>query len=321
MLYPLLFTPSYHYRIWAGNKLKENWNKDYAEKSVGESWEISSVKGFVSVLENGNLQGKNLNELIAEFKDKLVGTRVFTQFGMEFPLLIKFINAAEPLSVQVHPDDDYAKKHHQSFGKTEMWYILEAEKEAELIIGFTENTTKELYQKKLEEAKLETILQKVSVEKNDAIFIPAKRVHAIGKGITLAEIQQTSDITYRIYDYNRIEKNGKPRELHTKQALEVSDFSHIKEPKINYEKNKEGKTTVTKTNFFTTNRWKISDKTTLKISEESFTILICTEGEFTIKHLENEYFVEKGTTILLPSSLQNVIIIPKKKCEFLEVYV
>ena len=226
-LYPLKFTPIAKETIWGGNKLQQELNKDFSsERKIGESWEISGVTNDISVVANGELKGKNLSELIQEYAEQLLGKKNVQKFGSEFPLLIKFIDANDVLSIQVHPDDELAKERHNSFGKTEMWYVLGAEKESNLIVGFNQEVDQNLYQKKLKEGKLEEILNLEKVEKGSTYFIPAGRVHAIGKGILVAEIQQTSDVTYRIYDYNRKDDQGNTRELHTEWALDAIDYTY-----------------------------------------------------------------------------------------------
>lgn len=320
-LYPLLFEPSFHYRIWGGNRLK-NFGKNITEDKIGESWEISTVPGYVSLVSYGEYKGMSLQDLILKFKAELVGTNVYQKYENQFPLLIKFLDADAPLSVQVHPDDRYAQEHHNSLGKTEMWYILDAEKDAEIIIGFKERVNKDIYAKSVKEGTIENILRKIHPEKGDVFYIPSGRVHAMGKGITLAEIQQTSDITYRIYDYNRIDINGKPRELHTQQAMDVADFSFIENPGVNYDKKAENALLVNSP-YFTTSRYIIFGKSKkLKDLPESFRILICLEGECDIvSNSVDSVKIKKGQSILLPAVLKNIEIIPHVKTNILEVHI
>ena len=319
ILYPIQFKASFHYRIWGGNGLRDKLHKPFKEENIGESWEISTVPNFVSEVENGCLKGKNINDLIAEFGTDFLGTKVSGKFGKEFPLLIKYIDADAPLSVQVHPDDAFAQKHHKSFGKTEMWFIMETEPDAEIIIGFKKGTTKEMYQQKLEEGKLEDILETVQPEKGDVYYIPAGRVHAIGKGITLAEIQQTSDVTYRIYDYNRIDKDGKTRELHTEKALEVSDFNSIEEPRTLYSNTENKLVNVIESPFFNTSKLSFNQTFTTEFSAESFTIYICTNGNFSFEFQSEQYLVKKGETILIPACITDHKLIPEENAEVLMV--
>jgi mannose-6-phosphate isomerase len=323
-LYPLKFQPILKDKIWGGNKLKTVLNKNFSPlPNAGESWEISGVEGDISVVSNGNLAGNNLEELIEVYMGDLVGDHVYDQFGMEFPLLIKFIDANDVLSIQVHPDDELSKQRHNAFGKTEMWYVIEADKGSELIVGFNQEVDKAKYVAKLEEAKLEEILNNEPVKKGSCFFIPAGRVHAIGKGILLAEIQQTSDVTYRMYDWNRTDDAGNPRELHTKLAVDAIDYSFEKKYRTDYE------TEINKTNelvrcpYFTTNRLEFDKQIEKDYSQlDSFVIYMCLDGGFTIES-EGGITTEviKGETVLIPAELENVVLFPKGKTEILEVYI
>jgi mannose-6-phosphate isomerase len=319
-LYPLKFKPIAQYRIWGGNKLNSILPKENQIENLGEIWSLSGVPGNVSKVESGGLKGKNLNELISEFKEKLTGKKVFEKFGTEFPLLIKFIDAAKPLSVQVHPNDEIAKKRHNSFGKSEMWYIMEAEKNAELIIGFKEEITKENYSKHLESNSLEEILNQIPVEKGDAVYIPAGRVHAIGAGIVLAEIQQTSDVTYRIYDYNRIDKDGKKRELHTDLALEAIDFNPVDEIKTSYNFIENQFNSLIETPYFQTKIYTGNEKISVKENDE-MRIYICTEGKVNFNTKENLTELNQYETLLIPAEIPDFEIEPKKHSTLIEVKV
>ena len=223
-LYPLTFTPIFKERIWGGEKLEKELHKPIHQPLIGESWEVSTVKGDISVIDNGALKGTSLQTLIEQAPEALLGRAVYKRFGTDFPLLIKFIDAAQDLSIQVHPDDALAKARHNSFGKTEMWYIMEADPNASIIIGFNRNVSKEEYQSHLENKTLSQLLNYEKVSHGDMFFIPAGKIHAIGAGVLLAEIQQTSDITYRVYDFDRKDKHGNYRELHTELALDAIDF-------------------------------------------------------------------------------------------------
>ena len=308
-LYPLKFNPVYSYRIWGGNKLKTVLNKDYNQDSIGESWEISDVENNETLVSEGALKGKSLKELISEFKGELVGKNVYETFGNDFPLLIKFIDAKTPLSIQVHPSNELAKERHNSFGKNEMWYVMEAEKDAELIIGFNQKTDKENYQKHLNNSTLTEILNIEKVVSGDTFYIPTGRIHAIGAGVLLAEIQQTSDITYRIYDYNRVDKiTGDKRELHTDLALSAIDFNHYKDYGTVYSKtlnvnNKLVNSPYFKTCFIHINGEQLSrDLTTI----DSFVIYICVEGQLEITCKNQNYKLRKGETILIPAKINSL---------------
>jgi len=226
-LYPIKFQPILKDKIWGGPRLKDILNKSTESDKCGESWEISSVQGNLSIVRNGFLTGNNLQELIEVYMGDLVGDKIYSLFGIEFPLLIKFIDANDILSVQVHPDDELARVRHDAYGKTEMWYIIDAEENAELIAGFNRDLNRETYIRHLQGKTLKEILNFEKVRKGDVFFTPAGRVHAVGAGILLAEIQQTSDITYRIYDWERVDDKGNPRELHTELALDALDFKFI----------------------------------------------------------------------------------------------
>ncbi len=222
-LYPLKFKPILKDKIWGGAKLRDVLGKKASDKA-GESWEISSVEGDISIVENGFLAGNSLLEVAEVYMGDLVGDSIFDRFGVEFPLLIKFIDAADFLSVQVHPDDAMARERHNSYGKTEMWYIVESD-QGELIAGFNRKLDREQYLRHFNGGSLKEILNHEAVAPGDIYFMPAGRIHAIGPGVLLAEIQQTSDVTYRIYDWDRIDDQGNPRELHTDLALDAIDFS------------------------------------------------------------------------------------------------
>lgn len=317
-LYPLKFKPIAQYRIWGGNKLNAAVPTDLQMDNLGEIWCLSGVPGNVSQVENGELKEKNLNELIEIYEGELVGKKIWKKFGKEFPLLIKFIDAAHPLSVQVHPDDEQAKRLHGSFGKSEMWYVMDAEKDSELIIGLNEGISKEDYETHLRSGTLEEILHKVRVEKGDAVYIPAGRIHAIGAGIVLAEIQQTSDITYRIYDYNRIEKDGKKRELHTDLALQAIDFSPIEEVKTDYNLVENQFNKLIDSPYFETKIFSGNKEIPVKGNDE-MRIYICTEGsvKFLTSHSKTELW--KYQSLLMPAGISDYELQPDGMCNLIEV--
>ncbi len=320
-LYPLKFHPIVKEAIWGGNQLERLLNKDTGNhKKAAESWEISGVMGDISVVLNGPLQGNNLQELIEVYMGDLVGDSVYDKFGIEFPLLIKFIDANDILSIQVHPNDKLSEKRHKAFGKTEMWYVLNAEKDSFLITGFNKEINKEIYLDHFNQKKLPEILNYEKVYKGDVFYIPAGRIHAIGPGILLAEIQQTSDVTYRIYDWDRVDKNGKGRELHTELALEAIDFRHVDKYKTSYEANTNETSLLVSSPYFTTNILsfdKIIDKDYVKT--DSFVIYMCMEGAFSL-HFNSEILeISKGETVLLPASLNEFRLEPIEKTTLLEI--
>ncbi len=323
-LYPIKFAPILKDKIWGGHKLESELNKTIEPlPNAGESWEISGVPGDVSVVSNGFLKGNTLNEILEIYMGDLVGDKVFQKFGHEFPLLIKFIDANDVLSIQVHPDDELAEKRHNSFGKTEMWYVVQADKGASLISGFAEKVDKDTYLEKLEVNELESILASHEVSPGDAFFIPAGRVHAIGKGILLAEIQQTSDVTYRIYDFNRKDDQGNGRELHTEEALDAIDYSLQKELKTDYSVELNQSSEIVKCDYFKTNVLEL-DKAIDKdfYGLDSFLIYMCVDGEVEITYGDDKKeLLTKGETVLIPSELRNIGLVPKDTSRLLEVYV
>ncbi len=321
-LYPLKFHPIPKYRIWGGKKIKTILNKDFNEDNIGETWEISGVNGDETVVSEGALKGQTLKKLIETYKQHFIGENPYQHFGNEFPLLIKFIDAKLPLSIQVHPNDELAKERHNSFGKNEMWYVMEADKSAELIVGFNKESSKNEFQHKLENAEILEILNIVKVSEGDTFYIPAGRIHAIGSGVLLAEIQQTSDVTYRVYDYDRVDpKTSKKRELHVDLALDVIDYSFHDEYKTAYEKTKNKFNTLVhspyfKTNFIEITSELIKDYTLL----DSFVIYICVDGNFEVDYDNQTYNVQKGETILLPAAI-SLVVLKSDYAKILEVYI
>jgi mannose-6-phosphate isomerase len=324
-LYPLKFTPIFKERIWGGNKLETCFGKNLNGKTtIGESWELSAVEGDVSVVSNGCLEGNDLQELIEIYMDDLVGEKVYRKFGTEFPLLIKFIDANDDLSIQVHPDDKKSKERHNAYGKTEMWVALDDAETPKLITGFNQDTDRDTFLKKLEDNTLTDLFNYEQVKKGDAFFVPAGRVHAICAGNLIAEIQQTSDVTYRIYDYNRVDKDGKGRELHLDWSLDVMDYKKVKDPKVSYAPEVNKPVELVSCNYFTTNRLDLSLPVKRDYySFDSFVILICTDGKCIVGGAGEEAVeIVKGDTVLIPAALNDIEIKPiGGKVELLEVYI
>jgi mannose-6-phosphate isomerase len=322
MLYPLKFSPILKDKIWGGTKLKSLFNKAAQTDKLGESWELSGYEGDESVVTNGLLAGNNLTELIEIYMGELVGDTIYDQFGLSFPLLFKLIDANENLSIQVHPGDEVAAERHNSYGKTEMWYVLQADPDGKLIIGFKEDCSKDDYLDALDNDKVEDLLQKVPVKKGDVFFIPAGLVHAIGKGVVVAEIQQSSDITYRIYDYKRTDDQGNERELHTEQALDVINFSASKQPGTNYQPLLNEITPLVNCDYFTTNMLKFDHAVTRNYATlDSFVAYMCLEGDFVIDFAGEKTIINKGDTVLIPASIDELGLIPEGNVTLLEVYV
>jgi mannose-6-phosphate isomerase len=323
-LYPLKFTPIYKDKIWGGNKINSVLNKDFGNlPNCGESWEISGVEGNISVVSNGFLAGNTLEELIEVYMSDLVGEKVFEKFGIEFPLLIKFIDANDDLSIQVHPGDEMAAERHNSYGKTEMWYVLQADPGSKLQSGFNQAVDEDKYLFKLEHNELTDILNFEEVKSGDVFFIPAGRVHAIGKGILLAEIQQTSDVTYRIYDYDRRDNMGNPRELHTELALGAIDYTLSPEYKTNYQAKLNSSVELASCKYFTTNVLELNKPIEKDYNNvDSFVIYICVDGELLIETESGCESLKKGETILIPATIENVQLKPQSaSVKLLEVYI
>lgn len=321
-LYPLKFTPISKYRIWGGNKLNTVLNKGFEGDNNGESWEISDVKGDETKVANGAFKGKTLKELINEYKGEFLGDKVYRNFGSDFPLLIKFIDAKTPLSIQVHPHDHIAKERHNSFGKNEMWYIMDADDDAEIIVGFNTTLDKKKYTEYLENNKVLEVLNTVNTKAGDAFNIPTGRVHAIGAGVLLAEVQQTSDITYRIFDYNRVDKTtGKERELHNDLALDVIDFEVHDSYKENYETDKNTVNKLIHSPYFKSDIIPLEDRLQRDYSKkDSFVILICVEGNLSFDALDDTYSLRKGECMLIPASINFLELNPTEKSKLLEIY-
>ncbi|MRX38686.1 mannose-6-phosphate isomerase [Flavobacterium sp. LC2016-23] len=316
--YPLQFDPILKERIWGGEKLKTILNKPIVSKITGESWELSTVEGDVSVVSNGSLKGKSLMDLIEEMPKEILGTKVYERFGKQFPLLFKYLDAREDLSIQVHPNDKLAKERHNSFGKTEMWYVTQADPEARIIVGFKENSSKEEYLKHLNDKTLVSILDDVKAKPGDVFFLETGTVHAIGAGLVVAEIQQTSDITYRLYDFDRKDAEGNTRELHVDLALDAINYNKVETQK-KYETKTNVSNTVVDCPYFTTNFIPLEDKVAVSKTGETFTVYMCIEGSFEIEYDGFKQSYSKGDTVLVPAEINAFIL--TGKASILEIYI
>lgn len=322
MLYPLKFQPILKDKIWGGNKLKSIFNKAAESDKLGESWELSGYENDESVITNGFLAGNNIAELIEIYMGELVGEKNFDEFGHTFPLLFKLIDANQNLSIQVHPNNEVAIERHNTLGKTEMWYVVDADEDGKLVIGFSKDCTQEEYLEALENDQVENLLQSITVKKGDVFFIPAGLVHAIGKGVVIAEIQQSSDITYRIYDYKRVDDNGNERELHTEQALDVIDFKASINPKTSYKVVENQISPLISCEYFTTNMLKFDKAITRNYGNiDSFVVYMCLEGSFVLICNDEKLNVNKGETILIPACINEIDLIPDNLAILLEVYI
>ena len=323
-LYPLKFKPIFHEKIWGGNRIKSVLNKDFGSiLNCGESWEISAVEGFVSEVANGFLAGNDLNELVEIYMGDLVGEKVYQKYGNEFPLLLKFIDAANNLSVQIHPNDKIAKERHKAYGKSEMWYVVDTEDESYINSGFNQPVTKEKFIDFFSRGKLMDLLRFDKVSPDDVYFIPAGRVHSIGKGVLLAEIQQTSDVTYRIYDFDRKDTKGNSRELHTGWAVDAINYDFKEDYKTHFTAEKNISTELVRCDYFTTNILKFDKELDKDYNHiDSFIIYMNLEGDFLINYDKGSELVKKGETVLIPACLETLRLIPVSgQAKTLEIYI
>ncbi len=323
LLGPLKFLPLYKNKIWGGNKIKDILKYDYSPlPNCGEVWALSAMEGNESVVAEGPLEGNTLNELLEIYMTDLVGEDVFEIYQNDFPLLIKFIDANDWLSIQVHPNDELAQARGLERGKTEMWYIIQADKNAKLIKGFAKDLSKTEYQNRLYNKTLKDVMNYIPVNKGDAFYIDAGNVHALGPGILLTEIQQSADTTYRIYDWDRVDKNGNSRKLHVQEALEAIDFKAEKEGKIDYHIHKNQSMPMVDEQYFTTNILTL-DTAIEKNYEElrSFVIYIITDGKMVLKSENTNMNLGIGDVVLLPAITNKIELHPLSEATLLEVYI
>ncbi|MDP4277015.1 MAG: class I mannose-6-phosphate isomerase [Bacteroidota bacterium] len=344
--YPLKFEPILKHIIWGGSEICRFKKLAVKESGIGESWEISQVPGSVSIVANGSLAGKSLTELIEAWPDELMGKKVHARFGDEFPLLIKFIDAQDNLSIQVHPDDKLARSRHNSFGKTEMWYVIGSKPGSKLISGFSKPIDAAEYERRIADSTIEEVLQHHEVKAGDVFFIPAGRVHAIGAGIFVAEIQQSSNITYRLYDYNRKDAQGKGRELHTELAKDAIDYQLYDQLKTTYRSLENEAEPLVSCPYFTTSRIQLkaacSQIETVVVngieqqvpmtetmemdrdysSLDSFVIYVCMQGEGSIEYGDGLSLpISQGESVLLPATLKQTTLRTDSSILLLETYI
>lgn len=326
MLYPLKFKPRIKERIWGGSAILRKKGKATArlakDKPYGESWDLSSVKGDVSVVANGMLKGNNLEEIIEVYMGDLVGESIFERYGLEFPLLIKYLDCQDRLSVQVHPDDALAEERHNSYGKTEAWYVVDCKPGAAIYLGFKNlDITREEYIAAVSESRLEELLNRVEVAPGDVFFIPAGTVHALGTGLEVVEVQQTSDITYRIYDWDRVDASGKGRELHTALAVDAIDFEADAELlHKRYNLPKGGESTVITSPYFTMTLHDVDNHKTLDRSYlDSFVVYIALRGSAKIVADGVEETIVEGEVVLVPAEVNEITF--EGDARIMEVYI
>ncbi len=316
MLYPIKFKSIYKQKVWGGEKIKSLKNDNSIPEKCGESWEISGVEGDVSIVENGFMKDNTLEELIEVYLGDLVGDKVFEKFGYEFPILVKIIEARENLSVQVHPNDTVAAERHDSRGKSEIWYILESEKDSKLITGFKNKTNFNELTDAIKNNTLDNIVNQPIIKSSEVYNIPAGRIHSLGKGNMILEIQQTSDVTYRLYDYGRTD-----RELHLELAKDVLDYKKSIKLTEDYERKPDNSNKILKSENFTLNFLPIMNNLEKDYYNiDSFVIYYCVKGELIIKTGEDITTLKTGETVLIPAMIKNVSLHPKTYTELIEVY-
>ncbi|MCK9255259.1 MAG: mannose-6-phosphate isomerase, class I [Bacteroidales bacterium] len=318
MLYPIKFKSIYKTKVWGGDKIKNLKSDKKTPDNCGEAWEISAIQGDLSIVSNGFLKNNTIEEIIEIYMGEILGDKIFEKFGYEFPLLIKIIEAKENLSVQVHPNDETAKERHNARGKSEIWYILETDKNAKLVSGFSKSTNAEEFYNAVKQNSLEDLLNAVETKAGEVYYMPAGRVHSLGAGNLILEVQQTSDITYRIYDYGR-----KDRELHLDLAKDVIDYSKTEYLKSFFTKKPDSQNKIISNQFFTLNYLAIMNETQKNYYDlDSFVVYFCINGKVQIKTGSNKTeTLTKAETILIPATIKDVHIIPEVYSEIIEIYI
>lgn len=322
-LYPLTFEPLLKEIMWGGQDIRPFKGLEPSEQRIGESWEISHVEGNYSVVDRGALQGQNLDDLLRTYGDRLVGARVRARFGERFPLLIKFIDAQDNLSIQVHPDDKLGMARHGSFGKTEMWYVVKASPTARLYSGFRLQSSPEDYVDRIANGTIMDAMQEYKVEAGNVFFLPAGRVHAIGAGCFVAEIQQTSNITYRIYDFDRTDAEGNRRELHTELAKDAIDYTLQDDYRTHYESQPNVPTHLVTSQYFETNLLDLDTPIERDWSSlDSFVIYIVMEGALTLTDDAGQSVeLHQGQSVLIPAETRSLRLEPSPKCKLMETFI
>ncbi len=320
---PLKFEPILKTIVWGGEKIAPYKGIETQQKHIGESWELSGVAGNESIVADGPLKGKTIAQLVKEYKADLVGKHVYENTGDEFPLLIKFIDALTDLSIQVHPDDELAaKRHNGSKGKTEMWYVVDAEPGAHLLAGLTEKITPDEYAAKVADGTITDVLARYDVHPGDVFFLPAGRIHAICGGCFIAEIQQTSNITYRIYDYGRLGLDGKPREVHTELAKDAIDYTVYPDYRTHYSPEQNEEQEVVSCQYFTTSIYDLTLPYAKDLSAiDSFMVVMCLTGSGTIEVDGEEVPVHQGETVLIPATADDICFVPDGSMKVLTSYI
>ncbi len=321
-LYPMKFTPISKHRIWGGMKLNSYYRHDFEDTSIGETWDISALGDDDSEIANGFLEESTLSEAVEVYMEELLGEKVYKTYGLDFPLLVKLLDAEDKLSVQVHPNDEMAMEQHGENGKMEMWYVMEAEEGAEIILGFNRHVTADEFQDRIANHTLNDVLKYLPVKKGDVINVPPGCIHAIGAGIVICEIQQSSDRTYRVYDYDRKDKDGNPRELHIDLAALAIDYDNWNHEKIRYNVGDNEITTLVDADCFTTSMMNLTDQKEYVAADiESFILLTCVDGHTTVCYGDEHLTITTGETLLVPATMEKLILVPTVPTKILETYI
>ena len=324
-LYPFLFEPNLHEVVWGGNQLRPYKGMTSSDEPIGESWEVSAVPSSTSIIANGEFKGKDLISVINEHPDEILGKKVDQKYNGKLPLLVKFIDAKRDLSIQVHPNDEMAMREHGKMGKSEMWYVIKAEEGAHLYAGFKEEITPYEYQKRVEDGSITEVLADYQVKAGDVFYLPAGRVHAICGGILLAEVQQSSDVTYRIFDYNRPGMDGKPRELHTELAAQALDYNVIDNYRTEYEDSSNRAVQIIDSPYFSVRVMEVSKPFHRDLKKyDSFIITMCIEGDCKIhlRSTDEEILLKQGNSTLIPAAIADFDVIPQKgKTRILDAFI
>ena len=331
--YPLKFEPILKRVMWGGSRICQFKHLVCDQTDIGESWELSQLPGMVSIVSNGKLKGKSLTELLEFDGEALMGRSVYAKFGNTFPLLVKFIDAQSDLSIQVHPDDALAKERHRCFGKTEMWYVVDNPADSKLIAGFSKEISPEEYIHRIEDDSIEEVLKVYTPKVGDVFYIPAGRVHAIGAGLFVAEIQQSSDITYRLYDYNRSDAQGQFRQLHTELAKAALHYHDHDSAQVHYDSSTNGVSSLVSCSYFVTNSLHLSkssmqndatpvvemarDYSTL----DSFVIYVCIQGQGQVLCGKQTLSIKQGETLLLPATIHESLLSTSNELLLLEIFI
>ncbi len=322
-LYPLKFKPIFKEKIWGGKKISQVLKQNFSPlPNCGELWALSGMGEAASLVSNGFLKGNSLNELVEVYMGDLIGDVIYDKYEGEFPLLFKYINSEDYLSVQVHPDDELAMTRHASFGKTEMWYVLDADEGAELISGLNRKMSREEFMRCLQNNNLKDQLQFYKVKAGDVFYIPSGTIHAIGAGILLAEIQQASDITYRLFDWDRFDQAGMKRELHTELALNAINFDKPNHIVSHPQMVKNKSVSLQISDFFTVNLLDLDDRMEKDFNDiDSFVVYMCFDGAMTFGYSGEPVKVNTGETLLVPAFIKDFSLIPEASCKLIETYI